>query len=126
MRSTRLTTGHLSKNSAVDTWTDVCSLRCIFSSFLANSSASLGRTYFYFIQSNGWKRNERIMGGGLTIHNNQPHGQMHSWHRGGDFYDDDNDDNGEDNDDENNHNNDDNDKNDNEMTLFLTQQPTLV
>ena len=44
---------------------------------------SLGRPYFYLIQFNGWKRNERIMGGGLTINNNQPHGQMHSWHRGG-------------------------------------------
>jgi hypothetical protein len=51
--------------------------------FLADSSASLGRPYFYFIQSNGWKRIERTMGGGLTIHNNQPHGQMHTWHRGG-------------------------------------------
>jgi hypothetical protein len=29
------------------------------------------------------RANERTMGGGLTIHNNQPHGQMHSWHREG-------------------------------------------
>ena len=33
MRSTRRTTGHLAKNSVVDTWTDACSLRCIFLPF---------------------------------------------------------------------------------------------
>jgi hypothetical protein len=39
----------------VDDATDVCSLRHIFATFLANSSASFGRLYFYLIQSNGWK-----------------------------------------------------------------------
>ena len=35
MRSSRRTTPHVAKNSVVDTWTDACSLRCIFASFLA-------------------------------------------------------------------------------------------
>jgi hypothetical protein len=83
MRSTRRTTGHLAENSVVDALTDACPFQRILATFLADSSASLGRPYFYFIQFNGWKRIERTMGGGLTIHNNQPHGQMHSWHRGG-------------------------------------------
>ena len=83
MRSTRRTTGHLSENSVVDNLTEAFQLQSIFATFLVDSSASLGRPYFYLIQSNGWKRNERIMGGGLTIHNNQPHGQMHFCHRGG-------------------------------------------
>jgi hypothetical protein len=49
------TTGHVTENSMVDNATDVCSLRHIIATFLANSSASLGRPYFYLIQSNGWK-----------------------------------------------------------------------
>ena len=35
MRSTRRTTLHVAKNSVVDPFTDACSLRCIFASFLA-------------------------------------------------------------------------------------------
>ena len=34
MRSTRHTTGHLAKNSVVDTQTNACSLRCMFATFL--------------------------------------------------------------------------------------------
>jgi len=30
----------------VDTWTDACSLKCIFATFLANSSTSLGHPYY--------------------------------------------------------------------------------
>ncbi len=55
MRSSRRTTPHNAENSMVDDSTDACSLRCIFATFLADSSASLGRPYFYLIQSNGWK-----------------------------------------------------------------------
>jgi hypothetical protein len=55
MRSSRRTTPHVAENSVVDDLTDACSLRCIFATFLADSSASLGRPYFYLIQSNGWK-----------------------------------------------------------------------
>ncbi len=55
MRSSRRTTGQVAENSAVDDATDACSLRRIFANFLADSSASLGRPYFYLIQSNGWK-----------------------------------------------------------------------
>ena len=46
--------------------------------------------------------------------NNQPYGQMHSWQRGGDFYNDDDDNNNEDdedNNDDDDHNNDDGDDN---------------
>ncbi len=55
MRSSRRTTPHVAENSVVDDATDSCSLRGIFATFLADSSASLGRPYFYLIQSNGWK-----------------------------------------------------------------------
>jgi hypothetical protein len=55
MRSSRRTTGQVAENSVVDDATDACSLRHIFATFLADSSASLGRPYFYLIQSNGWK-----------------------------------------------------------------------
>jgi hypothetical protein len=55
MRSSRRTTGQVAKNSVVDDATDTCSLRCIFATFLVDSSTSLGRPYFYLIQSNGWK-----------------------------------------------------------------------
>jgi hypothetical protein len=55
MRSSRRTTGQVAENSIVDDATDACSLRRIFATFLANSSTSLGRPYFYLIQSNGWK-----------------------------------------------------------------------
>jgi hypothetical protein len=55
MRSSRHTTPHVAENSMVDNATDACSLRCIFATFLANSSASIGRPYSYLIQSNGWK-----------------------------------------------------------------------
>jgi hypothetical protein len=55
MRSSRRTTPHIAENSVVDDATDACSLRRIFATFLADSSASLGRPYFYLIQSNGWK-----------------------------------------------------------------------
>jgi len=55
MRSSRRTTPHVAGNSVVDDATDACSLRRIFATFLADSSASLGRPYFYLIQSNGWK-----------------------------------------------------------------------
>ena len=70
------------------------------------------------------------MGGGLITSynntnqnattNNQPHGPMHSWHRGGDFYNDDydNDVNDKDNNGEDNHNNDDSDKNDDDDLAF--------
>ena len=47
MRSSRRTTPHVVENSIVDNATDACSLRCIFATFLADSSASLGRPYFY-------------------------------------------------------------------------------
>jgi hypothetical protein len=49
------TTPHVAENRVVDDATDACSLRCIFATFLADSSASLGHPYFYLIQSNGWK-----------------------------------------------------------------------
>jgi hypothetical protein len=57
MRSSRRTTPQVAENSVVDDATDACSLRRIFATFLAVSSASLGRPYFYLvlIQSNGWK-----------------------------------------------------------------------
>ena len=55
MRSSRRTTPHVAENSIVDDATDACSLRGIFATFLADSSASLRRPYFYLIQSNGWK-----------------------------------------------------------------------
>ena len=55
MRSSRGTAPHLAENSVVDDATDACSLLGIFSTFLADSSASLCRPYFYLIQSNGWK-----------------------------------------------------------------------
>ena len=55
MRSSRRTTPHFAENSFVEDATDACSLRCIFATFLAYSSASLGRPYLYLIQSNGWK-----------------------------------------------------------------------
>ena len=55
MRSSRRTTPHVAENSVVDDATDACSLRGILAAFLADSSASLGRPYFYLIQSNGWK-----------------------------------------------------------------------
>jgi hypothetical protein len=55
MRSTRRTTGHLAENSVVDTLTDAHHFQYIFAAFLADSSASLGRPYFYLLQSNGWK-----------------------------------------------------------------------
>ncbi len=55
MRSSRHTTPHVAKNSIVYDATDACSLGCIFSTILADSSASLGCPYFYLIQSNGWK-----------------------------------------------------------------------
>ncbi len=55
MSSSRRTTPHVAENSVVDDATDACSLRHIFATFLADSSASLGRSYFYLIQSNGWK-----------------------------------------------------------------------
>ncbi len=55
MRSSRGTTPHVAENSVVDDATDACSLRGIFATFLADSSTSLGRPYFYLIQSNGWK-----------------------------------------------------------------------
>jgi hypothetical protein len=55
MRSSRRTTGQVAENSVVDNATDACSLRRIFATFLADSSTSLGRPYFYLIQSNGWK-----------------------------------------------------------------------
>ena len=57
MRSSRRTTPQVAENSVVDNATDACSLRRIFATFLAVSSASLGRPYFYLvlIQSNGWK-----------------------------------------------------------------------
>jgi hypothetical protein len=47
MRSSRLTTGQVAEKSIVDDATDACSLRRIFATFLADSSASLGRPYFY-------------------------------------------------------------------------------
>ena len=47
MRSSRSTTGQVTENSVVDDATDGCSLCCIFATFLAVSSASLGRPYFY-------------------------------------------------------------------------------
>ncbi len=55
MRSSRRTTPHVAENSTVDDATDACSLRGILAAFLADSSASLCRPYFYLIQSNGWK-----------------------------------------------------------------------
>ena len=55
MRSSRRTTGQVAENSVVDDATDSCTLRLIFATFLADSSTSLGRPYFYLIQSNGWK-----------------------------------------------------------------------
>jgi hypothetical protein len=55
MRSSRRTTPHVAESRVVDYATDACSLRRIFATFLADSSASLGRPYFYLIQSNGWK-----------------------------------------------------------------------
>ena len=55
MRSSRRTTGQVAENSVVDDATDACSLHRIFATFLANSSTSLGRPYFYLIKSNGWK-----------------------------------------------------------------------
>ena len=55
MRSSRGTTPHLAENSVVDDATDACSLRPTFATILADSSTSLGRPYFYLIQSNGWK-----------------------------------------------------------------------
>ena len=55
MRSSKRTTPHLAENSVVDDATDACSLRGILAAFLADSSASLGRPFFYLIQSNGWK-----------------------------------------------------------------------
>ena len=55
MRSSKHTTGQVAENSIVDDATDACSLRRIFATFLANSSTSLGRPYFYLIQPNGWK-----------------------------------------------------------------------
>ena len=55
MRSSRRTTPHVAENSVVDNATDACSLRRIFATFLADSSASLGHPYFYLIHSNGWK-----------------------------------------------------------------------
>jgi hypothetical protein len=55
MRSSRRTTGQVAENSIVDNATDACSLHCTFATFLTDSSASLGRSYFYLIQSNGWK-----------------------------------------------------------------------
>jgi len=54
MRSSRCTTPHVAENSVLDD-ADACSLRRIFATFLADSSASLGRPYFYLIQSNGRK-----------------------------------------------------------------------
>jgi hypothetical protein len=47
MRSSRRTTGQVAENGVVDDATDACSLRCIFATFLADSSASLGRPCFY-------------------------------------------------------------------------------
>ena len=55
MRSTRRTTRHLAENSVVDALTDACHFQYIFAAFLADSSTSLARPYFYLIQSNGWK-----------------------------------------------------------------------
>jgi hypothetical protein len=55
MRSTRRTTRHLAENSVVDALTDACHFQRILATFLADSSASLGRPYFYLLQSNGWK-----------------------------------------------------------------------
>ena len=55
MRSSRGTTPQVAENSVVDDTTDACSLLGIFATFLADSSTSLGRPYFYLIQSNGWK-----------------------------------------------------------------------
>jgi hypothetical protein len=49
MRSSRRTTGEVAENSVVDDATDACSLRRIFATFLANSSTSLSRAYFYLI-----------------------------------------------------------------------------
>jgi hypothetical protein len=37
----------VAENSVVDNATNTCSLHCIFATILANSSASLGRPYFY-------------------------------------------------------------------------------
>jgi hypothetical protein len=53
MRSSKRTTGQVAENSDVDDANDACSLRHIFATFLADSSTSLGRPYFYLIQSNG-------------------------------------------------------------------------
>jgi hypothetical protein len=55
MRSSRRTTTHVAKNSMEDDATDACSLHHIFAAFLANLSASLGHSYFFLIQSNGYK-----------------------------------------------------------------------
>ena len=55
MRSSRSTTPHIAKHSVVDPFTDACPFQSILATFLADSSASLRRPYFYFIQSNGWK-----------------------------------------------------------------------
>ena len=55
MRSSRGTTGQVAENSFADDAPDACSLLRIFATFLADSSTSLGRPYFYLIQSNGWE-----------------------------------------------------------------------
>ena len=44
MRSSKCTTGQVAENSIVDNATDACSLRCIFATFLADSSTSLDHT----------------------------------------------------------------------------------
>jgi hypothetical protein len=57
MRSSRRTTPHVAENSVVDDATDACSLRGILAAFLADSSASLGRPFFYLVMNtsrNGW------------------------------------------------------------------------
>ena len=41
MRSNRCTTPHVAKHSVVDPFTNACPFKCIFASFLADSSASL-------------------------------------------------------------------------------------
>jgi hypothetical protein len=49
MRSCRRTTQQVAENSMVEDATDACSLQRISATFLANSSASLGRPYFWIV-----------------------------------------------------------------------------
>jgi hypothetical protein len=55
MVSSRRTTPHVAENSVVDNLTDACQLQHILATFFVESLASLGRPYFYLIQTNGWK-----------------------------------------------------------------------